>query len=205
MRLVTLLLCCFTLVTGCTVNPVTGERELALVSEGQEVAIGREQYLPAQQSQGGQYTVDESLGRYVSDVGQRIASVSDRNLPYEFVVLNNSTPNAWALPGGKIAVNRGLLTSLNNEAELAAVLGHEVVHSAARHGARSMQRGLILQGLVMATALSASDSDYANFIVGGAQLRAQLLNQKYGRDAELEADYYGMQYLDRAGYDPEAA
>lgn len=205
MRLVAFLVCCFALLTGCAVNPVTGDRELALVGEGQELAIGRQQYLPAQQSQGGQYTVDESLNRYVSRVGETIASVSDRNLPYEFVVLNNSTPNAWALPGGKIAVNRGLLTKLNSEAELAAVLGHEVVHSAARHGAQAMQRGMLFQGLVMATALSASDSDYANFIVGGAQISAQLLHQKYGRDAELEADYYGMQYLDRAGYDPMAA
>lgn len=200
-----IIIVCTLYLSGCTVNPVTGERELALVSEGQELSIGREQYIPAQQSQGGQYKVDESLGRYVSTVGQRVAAVSDRDLPYEFVVLNNSTPNAWALPGGKLAINRGLLVELGNEAELAAVLGHEVVHSAARHGAQRMQRGLLLQGLVMATAISASDSDYANYIVGGAQISAQLLNQKYSRDAELEADYYGMQYLAEAGYNPEAA
>jgi len=192
-------------VPGCAVNPVTGERELALIGADQEMAIGREQYVPAQQSQGGQYKVDESLDDYVSRVGQRIASVSDRDLPYEFVVLNNSTPNAWALPGGKIAVNRGLLTELDNEAELAAVLGHETVHAAARHGAKAMQRGMLLQGLVMATAISTSDSDYANYIVGGAQVGAQLLNQKYSRDDELEADHYGTIYMARAGYDAGAA
>ena len=85
--------------------------------------------------QGGAYVVDPELNRYVREVGARLARASDRALPYEFVVLNNSTPNAWALPGGKIAVNRGLLVELDNEAELAAVLGHEIVHAAARHGA----------------------------------------------------------------------
>jgi predicted Zn-dependent protease len=193
------------IITGCAVNPVTGKRELAIVSEGQELAIGAEQYSPSQQSQGGVFQVDPELTRYVDYVGQRVARVSDRDLPYEFVVLNNSVPNAWALPGGKIAVNRGLLLQLNNEAELAAVLGHEVVHAAARHGANAMQRGMILQGVMMATALSAADSDYANYIVGGAQLGSQLITTKYGRDAELEADNYGMQYMARAGYDPRAA
>lgn len=205
MRLAIFLAVCVSFLSGCAVNPVTGERELALVTEGQELAIGREQYLPAKQSQGGEYKVDQSLGRYVSRVGQSVAAVSDRPLPYEFTVLNNATPNAWALPGGKIAINRGLLTELQSEAELAAVLGHEVVHSAARHGAQSMQRGLLFQGLVMATALTAADSDYANYIVGGAQVGAQLLSQKYSRDAELEADYYGTRYLAQAGYNPRAA
>ena len=194
-----------TIVTGCAVNPVTGKRELAIVSEGQELAIGAEQYGPSQQSEGGVWQIDPELTRYVDYVGQRVARVSDRDLPYEFVVLNNSVPNAWALPGGKIAVNRGLLLQLNNEAELAAVLGHEVVHAAARHGANAMQRGMILQGVVLATALTAADSDYANYIVGGAQLGSQLITTKYGREAELESDYYGMQYMARAGYDPRAA
>ncbi len=193
------------LISGCAVNPVTGKRELALVTQDQELAIGAEQYGPAQQSQGGIFQIDPELSRYVNAVGQRLAAVSDRQLPYEFVVLNNSVPNAWALPGGKIAVNRGLLLELHNEAELAAVLGHEIVHAAARHGANAMQRGLLLQGVVMATALSAADSHYANYIVGGAQIGAQLVTTRYGRDAELEADYYGMQYMARAGYDPSAA
>lgn len=194
-----------TVATGCAVNPVTGKRELAFISEGQELSIGEAQYGPSQQSQGGIFKIDQALTNYVNTVGQRVARVSDRPLPYEFVVLNNSVPNAWALPGGKIAVNRGLLVELNSEAELAAVLGHEVVHAAARHGANAMQRGLLMQGLVMATALGAASSEYGNYIVGGAQLGAQLITTKYGRDAELEADYYGMQYMARAGYDPKAA
>jgi predicted Zn-dependent protease len=109
---------------GCTINPVTGERELALVSAVDEVAIGEAQYVPSRQMQGGDYVREPELTRYVNDVGQRLAAVSDRALPYEFVVLNSSVPNAWALPGGKIAVNRGLLLELGSEAELAAVLGH---------------------------------------------------------------------------------
>ncbi|MCB1692107.1 MAG: M48 family metalloprotease [Pseudomonadales bacterium] len=190
---------------GCAVNPVTGKHELSLIPVSQQIAMGEEQYVPSQQSQGGVYSVDKELTSYVSEVGQRLAAVSDTRLPYEFVVLNNSVPNAWALPGGKIAVNRGLLTALDNEAELAAVLGHEVVHAAAGHSAAAMQRGMLLQGVMIATTLASSDSEYGNYIVGGAQLGAQLVTQKYSRSAELEADLYGTRYMKRAGYNPEAA
>ncbi|HWK54570.1 MAG TPA: M48 family metalloprotease [Hyphomicrobiales bacterium] len=197
-----LLLC---LLQACAVNPVTGRNELSIVSEAQERSIGAQQYGPAQQSQGGQYEVDEGLTRYVSQVGQRIAAVSDRPLDYEFVVLNNGVPNAWALPGGKIAVNRGLLVELNNEAELAAVLGHEVVHAAARHGAQAMTRGTLLQGALLVGMVAASGSEYADYVVGGSMLGAQLITQRYGRDAERESDHYGIEYMVRAGYDPRAA
>ena len=190
---------------GCSTNPVTGKSELALVSKQSEIAIGIEQYLPAQQSQGGLYQVDTDLTAYVQQVGDRLAAVSDTELPYEFVVLNNSSPNAWALPGGKIAINRGLLVTLDSEAELAAVLGHEIVHAAARHGAKSMERNMLLQGVVLATAISTSGSEYSNHIMGGAQLGSQLISQRYGRQAELESDYYGIEYMARAGYDPAAA
>ena len=120
------------LATGCAVNPVTGKNELSIISESQELAIGAQQYGPSQQSQGGIYSVDLALTDYVNEVGQRLAAVSDRKLPYEFIVLNDSVPNAWALPGGKIAINRGLLMPLDSEADLAAVLRHEIVHAAAR-------------------------------------------------------------------------
>ena len=205
MRKTLILLLSLFFLYGCAVNPVTGKNELALVSESQEINIGKENYLPSQQMQGGDYNVDQELSVYVNEVGQKLAKVSDRQLPYEFVVLNNSTPNAWALPGGKIAVNRGLLIELNNEAELAAVLAHEIVHAAARHGAQSMERGMLLQGALMATGIAMQGSDYGNLVVGGAQLGASLIHTKYGRDDELEADYYGMIYMSRAGYDPMAA
>jgi predicted Zn-dependent protease len=190
---------------ACATNPVTGKRELTLIGKASEIQMGAQNYLPAQQSQGGQYDIDPALTQYVQDVGNRLAAVTDRQLPYEFVVLNNSVPNAWALPGGKIALNRGLLTELNSEAELAAVLGHEIVHAAARHSAKQMERGMLLQGALIATSVATSDSDYGNFAVGGASVAAQLLNQTYSRSAELESDKYGMLYMSRAGYDPNGA
>jgi len=194
------------LIGGCGTNPVTKKTELQFVSEGKEIQIGQQNYAPARQSQGGDYVIDPELTAYVREVGQRLAAVSDRpQLPYEFVVLNDSVPNAWAMPGGKIAFNRGLLYELNSEAELAAVLGHEIVHAAARHGAQSMERGMLLQGAIMAVGIGTSDSRYSQLYVGGAQVAAQLVNQKYGRGAESESDYYGMKYMKQAGYDPAAA
>jgi predicted Zn-dependent protease len=190
---------------GCVINPVTGDRELALVSADQEIAIGEQQYAPSQQMQGGDYSLDPQLTTYVRGVGEKLAAVSDRALPYEFVVLNSSVPNAWALPGGKIAVNRGLLTELDSEAELAAVLGHEIVHAAARHGALAMQRGLLLQGALLATAIATGRDNNQGLALGAAGLGAQLITQRNSREAELESDRYGMEYMARAGYDPAAA
>ncbi len=193
------------LITGCAVNPVTGERQFITVSPAQEVAMGEQAYVPTQQSQGGVYDVDPELTEYVQNVGARVAAHAENPLPYEFVILNNSIPNAWALPGGKMAINRGLLTELNSEAELAAVLGHEVVHAAARHSAQQMTRGMLSQVLVVATAVVTADSDYGDLAVGGAALGSQLITSRYGRQAELESDKYGMTYMSKAGYDPTGA
>ncbi|MGW8161699.1 MAG: M48 family metalloprotease [Desulfobulbales bacterium] len=205
MRKILVLLFASLFLYGCAVNPVTGKNELALISESREINIGHENYGPSIQMQGGDYTVNPELTAYVNEIGQKLAAVSDRRLPYEFTVLNNSIPNAWALPGGKIAVNRGLLLELHSEAELAAVLGHEIVHAAARHGAQQMEKGMLLQGALVATSIAVRNSEYGNLVVGGAQLAANLVHTKYGRDDELEADYYGMRYMARAGYDPMAA
>lgn len=193
------------LLAGCAVNPVTGKNELSLVSEQQELELGAQQYAPARQSQGGDYLVDQELTAYVSQVGQKLAAVSDRKLPYEFKVLNSSVPNAWALPGGKISINRGMLTELRSEAELAAVLGHEIVHAAARHSAHSMSQGMLLQAGVIGATLATQGTGYGDLTQIGAGLGAQLITQKYGRDAERESDFYGMQYMVRAGYDPQGA
>ena len=193
-------------IASCARNPVTGKNELQLVSEQQEIQIGMENYLASRQSQGGDWIIDTELSEYVNSVGKKLVKVSDRpELPYEFAVLNNSVPNAWALPGGKIAVNRGLLTELNNEAELAAVLGHEIVHAAARHGAKAMERGMLLQVGVLGLGVAAGDRDGGALLVGAGTLGAQLIGKKYGRDAELESDRYGTTYMARAGYDPRAA
>ena len=191
--------------SACATNPVTGKNNFILVSEQQELAIGAQQYAPARQTQGGDLVADPELTAYVNQVGQRLAAVSDRKLPYEFKVLNNSVPNAWALPGGKISINRGLLTELHDESELAAVLGHEIVHAAAGHGAQSMSKGMLLQTAVMGTAIATQGKDYGNLAQLGANIGAQLISQKYGRDAERESDHYGMAYMVRAGYDPQGA
>jgi beta-barrel assembly-enhancing protease len=194
---------------GCGVNPVTGERELQFISEAQELKIGEQQYAPTRQSEGGDFKQVPELTTYVNEVGQKLAKVSDRALPYEFVVLNSSVPNAWALPGGKIAVNRGLLTELKNEGELAAVLGHEIVHAAARHGAKAQERGVLLQAGLAAAQIGAAiggvDQNVAGLVVQGAGLGAALIQTKYGREQELQSDEYGMKYMKAAGYDPNGA
>ena len=182
------LLLSFAMLAGCSVNPVTGERNLMFSSTAQDIETGKQNYVPMQQSQGGAYDVDEELSAYVQRVGQKVAAQSGVNLPYEFIVLNNSVPNAWALPGGKIAINRGLLTELESEAELAAVLGHEAVHAAARHSAQQQSKAMLMQVGMVGTMIAASDSDYGNMIVGGASLVAQGVLAKYGRGAELESD-----------------
>lgn len=194
------------LLAGCATNPVTGRNELRLMSEAQEIALGQQNYAPMQQSQGGDQNAFPELTDYVQEVGTRLAEVSDRpQLPYEFVVLNNPIPNAWALPGGKIAVNRGLLVELGDEAELAAVIGHEIVHAAARHGAKSVERGIILQAGLIGLGISVENHDYRDVIMGAGGLTASLVGLKYGRGAELEADRYGIKYMAKAGYDPSAA
>lgn len=190
---------------GCATNPVTGKKDLMLVGESSELEIGQKQYAPMRQAEGGDYELDPQLTAYVQKVGNRLAAVSDRKLPYEFVVLNNDVPNAWALPGGKIAVNRGLLTQLKSEAELAAVLGHEIVHAAAKHSAQQMSRGMVVQGGVLATQVLAAGTSYGGLAAAGAGLAGQLTLSKYGRDAELEADRYGIEYMKRAGYDAQGA
>lgn len=190
---------------SCKTNPVTGENEMSLISTLQELKLGEENYLALQQSEGGKYNLDPELNRYVQQVGQKLAKVSDRKLPYEFVIINSSVPNAWALPGGKIGINRGLLLQLGSEAELAAVLGHEIVHAAARHSAKKMETEIALNiGLVVLGA-SQSDKNNSSTIMAGGMLGATLLSQSYSRDSESEADEYGIKYMVRAGYDPYAA
>jgi predicted Zn-dependent protease len=202
----TLTLCILLVISACAVNPVTGERQVMFSSFAEDVEIGKQQYQPALQSQGGEYNLDPALTQYVSRVGLKLAALSDvPKLPYEFVVLNNSVPNAWALPSGKIAINRGLLVQLDNEAQLAAVLSHEIVHAAARHGAQRSRDNLFLQVGMMGLGLGLADNDYRSLIIGGASLGAQLTVAKYGRDHELESDEYGMKYMAKAGYDLQGA
>src|SRR5690606_36334449 len=126
-------------------------------------------------------------------------------LPYEFVVLNNPVPNAWALPGGKIAINSGLLVHLEDEAQLAAVLAHEIVHAAARHGASQMSRGTLFNVGTQIAGIASQKAGYGSLGGVAAQLGSAAWMTRYGRDDELESDAYGMDYMSRAGYDPYAA
>lgn len=190
---------------ACGTNPVTGKQELQFISTTSEIKMGEQAYAPTRQVQGGDYVVHPQITKYVQGVMQKLAVVSNRDLPYEIEVLNSSVPNAWAMPGGKMAINRGLLTELNSEAELAAVLGHEIVHAVGRHGAKAQERGILMQGGLIATQIALGGNDYRDLITGGAMLGAQLTSTKFGRDAELQSDEYGMEFMYRAGYNPQAA
>lgn len=194
--------------TGCAVNPVTGKKEMIIDSVQQDIAAGQQNYGPSQQSQGGKYVVDPGLTAYVSQVGKKLAAVSDvPNLPYEFVVLNNDTPNAWAMPGGKLAINRGLLVQLEDEAQLAAVLGHEIVHAAARHGASAKTQQMVVGAgaLLAGVAIANKKPEYGVLAVGALAVGANAWNSKYSRDHESDSDKYGIKYMVKAGYDPQAA
>ncbi len=194
------------LLVACSTNPVTGKKELHFVSESMEIKIGESHYELMQQAQGGTYTAEKSIQEYVQKVGEKLAAVSDRpHLPYEFVVLNNSVPNAWSLPGGKIAINRGLLLELNSEAELAAVLSHEIVHSAARHSAKMLERSVLMSAGLIGLSQILKGKKYEDVAIAGAAVGATLGTLKFSRDAELEADKYGIKYMVAAGYDPQAA
>jgi predicted Zn-dependent protease len=207
LRFLSLLIACW-LLTACVTNPVTGKKQFTTMSPDDEIAVGTQNYIPGQQAQGGQYTVDPQLTRYVQSVGNKLATVSDRpNLPYEFVVLNNNVPNAWAMPGGKLAINRGLLVYLQDEAQLAAVLGHEIVHAAARHGAQQQTQGTLLGlgTLVTGAVVAQKKPEYGILAVGALGVGSQVWQAKYSRDHETQSDTVGMKYMQKAGYDPQAA
>ena len=159
------------ILSGCAANPVTGKNEISFVSSTSEIQLGDENFAAMQQAEGGKYLAHPEIAEYVDKVGQKLAAASDRpELPYEFVVLNNSVPNAWTLPGGKIAINRGLLIELNDESELAAVLSHEIVHAAARHGAQSIEKGVFFQAGLAGVGAVVSGHKYQDIIIGSAAL-----------------------------------
>lgn len=182
----------------CARNPATGQRELMLISEAQEIRLGRDND-PLISAQMGLVS-DSSLQRYVSDLGMELARASERpDLPWTFRVLDDPTVNAFALPGGFIYVTRGILAHLGSEAELVAVLGHEVGHVTARHSAAQMSKAQLANlGLVVGTVLEPGFAQYAQ--VAGQGLG--LLFLRFGRDDERQADDLGLRYLRRTGYDP---
>jgi len=205
-RLSLFIACTMAVLSGCTVNQVTGQRQFTMPF-AEQVKIGNAQYGPSQQQQGGRYVIDPDLNVYVSEVGKAVAAPSPVKLPFEFVVLNNDEPNAWALPGGKIAINRGLLVLLEDEAQLAAVLGHEVVHAAAEHSASQMRTAQIvgIGILVAGVAATQMEGENAALLGLGAAVGGKMFQARYGRNQELQADDYGINYMVAAGYNPQAA
>ena len=184
---------------GCAVNPATGKSDFVMMSEQQELGMGA-RYNQEILKQFPRYN-DEKLQAYVQRVGERVARSSHRsNLQYHFTVIDSPDINAFALPGGYIYIHRGLIAYLGSEAELAAVLGHEVGHVTARHSVRQQSQAsawnILGQAVAIGTGVGAA-GDLAN-VLGTAFVRG------YGRDMELEADGLGAQYLARAGYDPTA-
>ncbi len=187
-------------VAACAVNPATGQRQFMLMSESQEIAIGREA--------DGQVTAafglydSEEIQTLVRDLGSRLAAQSERpQLPWSFKVVDDPIVNAFALPGGFIFVTRGIMASLNSEAELAGVLGHEIGHVTARHTASRLSRQQLQQiGMGVGAALSTDIASAAGALAAGFQL----LNLKYSRGDESQSDELGVRYMSRARYDPNA-
>ena len=183
---------------ACSVNPATGKRQVALIGEQQEIEIGREQD-KAIVAQLGLYGGPE-LQAYVQRIGAGLAAESERpELPWTFRVVDDPGVNAFALPGGFIYVTRGIMTHLTNEAELAAVLGHEIGHVTARHGVNQLSKAQLANlGLGIGSILS---EDVAK-LGGAAQAGLSLLFLKYSRDDERQADDLGVRYAMRENYDP---
>jgi predicted Zn-dependent protease len=187
------------LLAACSTNPVTGESDFVLMSESQEISLGRQysaqimEEMPAYEH--------AALNKLVQRVGQNLAAKSHRpGLVYRFTIVDSATVNAFALPGGYIYITRGMLAYLNSEAELAAVLGHEIGHVTARHSVRqhSASTATGLLGAVISATTGVQGIDTLTNMASTAFVRG------YGREHELEADRLGAQYLASSGYDPEA-
>jgi predicted Zn-dependent protease len=187
---------------GCATNPVTGKSQLMLVSEDQEIQIDK-QYSPYQFSADYGTTRDKKLNRYVNRTGKKLAAGTHRtHMPYNFQVVNANYVNAYAFPGGSIACTRGIMLSLENEAELAALLGHELGHVNARHTAEQMSKGMLTQSVVggLAAAAGAQGSFYGDIASQLGQVGAGALLASYSRDNERQADALGMEYMVQSGY-----
>ena len=183
---------------SCAVNPVTGKKELSLISESQEITLGKQTDVEVRQQYGAY--ADPELSAYVQSIGQALVPHTHRpQLAYRFAVLDTPVVNAFAVPGGYIYVTRGILALMGSEAELAVVLGHELGHVNARHGVRRMSEMMLVQvGLAVGSALSETFAEVA----GLAGVGVQLLFLKYSRDDERQADALGVEYARKGVYNP---
>lgn len=199
--------CLFSFLTSCAINPATGGANLVLMSEAREKEIGLEEHEKVLASM--PLFEDEALLAYVREVGNKAAAVSHRpDLEYTFNIIDSPEINAFALPGGYVYVNRGLLTFMNSEAELAAVLSHEIGHITARHAVQQQARGRLAQTAAtvggFVTAVATGSGYVGSQISEVASIWAQTGLSGFGREHELEADSLAAEYLVRAGYDPAA-
>jgi len=193
------LIAAVSLVPACATNPVTGSSDFVLISEEQEIALGRQANTEILKET--PVYKDPELEQLVQQVGEDLANHSHRpELFYRFTVLDSTSINAFALPGGYIYITRGLLAYLNSEAELAAVLGHEIGHVTARHSVRQQSTAAVtgILGAVVAASTGVQGVDSITDMASTAIVRG------YGRDHELEADRLGAEYMARSGYDPNA-
>ena len=188
----------FLSVSGCATNPATGDAQLSFYGAEKEIEMGKQSDEAIIRSFG--LHPDETLQAYVSELGLRLAAISERpELPWTFRVIDSPIVNAFALPGGYVYITRGMLAHLNSEAQLAAVLGHEIGHVTGRHGVEQMSRAQLAQaGMIIAAIASEDVRRYGAY----AQQGLGLLFLKFGRDDETEADHLGLRYMTRLGYNP---
>ena len=187
------------LLPACAANPVSGQRDLVFITENQEIEIGKTLHPKIVKRYGGEYD-DPELKAYIDELGNRLAEKSHRsNLLYHFTVLNSPTINAFALPGGYIYITRGIMAYMRSEAELAAVIGHEIGHVTARHGVRQHTQGT-LASLLTTIVAQTSGNKYLDDLTG---LVGAAITRGYGRKYELEADRLGAEYTAKIGYDPK--
>ncbi len=194
------------IMTGCSVNPATGQRQLMLMSAAEERRIDA-QHAPHQISADYGRVQDAELFNYVSEVGDSIGRLSHRpEMPYSYNALNANYVNAYAFPGGTIGITRGILLTMESEAELAALVGHEVAHVTARHTAQRMTKGTLAGLVVAGTGIflgTRSDSTTTALALGLGGIAAGALLAKYSRSDEREADTLGLEYMTQAGYSPQ--
>ncbi len=189
------------LLAACEAAPITGRQQLILVPESQDAQLGLQAYQEIKKEQ--KVSNNPELNQQVREVGQRIAAVSGHpDWDWQFTVFQNDEPNAFALPGGKVGVNTGLFKVAKNDAQLATVLGHEVGHAIARHGAERISQGMLTQLGEAAVGIGTGNAMYAQL---AAQVATLAIVLPYSRTQESEADHIGLLLMAKAGYDPRQA